>query len=200
MSCNVEKLIGFKTQATYARTSILEFNAILRNKEGRLARGDEVTKDLGIEDNFARSGLRSRASPSQADNHEGKTCPSAERKLRIETETIPSFICLDRRLALGLTDACGQNTHTDSFLAMQPYPTETQRALHDNEQYPSTEIRPSSSSQTICEIENPTLDIFQPFFDPAMLDLFPKGDIPDLSRFDVGLSSLDYLELDGWQR
>ncbi len=85
MSCNVEKLIGFKTQATYARASILGFNAVLRNKEGRLARGDEVTKDLGIEDDIAGSGSHSRASLAQADNHEGKTCPTAKvnQKLRL---------------------------------------------------------------------------------------------------------------------
>ena len=200
MTCDVQKLIGFKTHATYARTSILEFNAVLRNKQGELATGNEVTQDLGIEEDTVRSGSISRASPPRADNHEGKSCLSSEVKRRAETEITRSFIYLDRPLAPSSTEATDQNTSTDSFLSMQRYPTETQRALHDKQQYPTTQIQPSSSSRTASEIQNPTLDIFQPFFDPAMLDLFPNGDIPDLSRFEVNPLSLDYFELDGWQQ
>ena len=48
------------------------------------------------------------------------------------------------------------------------------------------------------ELEYQTLDVFQPFSDPAMLDLFPKGDIPDLSEFDTNLLDVDYFELEGW--
>jgi len=92
MTCDVQKLIGFKIHATFARTSILEFNSILRNKEGGLARPDEVTKDLGIEDDTVGSGSCSRASMSQADYHEGKTYLSAEVESRFETEAIPSLM------------------------------------------------------------------------------------------------------------
>lgn len=41
-----------------------------------------------------------------------------------------------------------------------------------------------------------TLDVYQPFFDPAMLDLFPNGDIPDLSDFDHSPLDLDYFEFE----
>jgi hypothetical protein len=46
--------------------------------------------------------------------------------------------------------------------------------------------------------EGPSLDVARPFFDPTMLDLFPNGEMPDLSHFETSLSSLDYYELDDW--
>jgi len=82
---------------------------------------------------------------------------------------------------------------------MQPHPVETRRAVQDQQQYRSIQRQPASTSHALCEVENSTLDLFQPFFDPAMLDLFPNGDIPDLSRFDMGPSSLDCFDVDGWQ-
>ena len=199
MACDAQKLIRFKTYATYARTSILEFNGILRNKQGELATGDEVTKDLGIDEDTTRSGLCSRASPPHAGNHEGKSSPSTEATCQVEADIVPSVICVERPLAQSGIETYGQTTYRDSVLGTRRYPTETQHALHDKPQYPITRFQPASSSRTQCENENSTLDIFQPFFDPAMLDLFPNGNIPDLSQFEVSPMGLDYFELDGWQ-
>ena len=91
MICDAQKLVGFKIHATYARTSILEFNAILRNKEGVLAKSDEVTKDLGIDHDTVGSGSCSVTSLSETDSHEGKTHPSREVESRYETENISSL-------------------------------------------------------------------------------------------------------------
>ena len=46
--------------------------------------------------------------------------------------------------------------------------------------------------------ERLTLDPYYPFFDQTMLDLFPYGEMPDLSQFDADLGDLDFFELEGW--
>lgn len=45
-------------------------------------------------------------------------------------------------------------------------------------------------------IPNQTIDIFHPLLDPQMLDLFPDGDVPDLSQFDTSPFNLDYFDLE----
>lgn len=75
--------------------------------------------------------------------------------------------------------------------------------LQYDQQYSSSELQQPSPSQvqssTTTDAVNPTLDIFQPFYDPAMLDLFPNGDIPDLSQFDVSPLNFECFEIDAWQ-
>lgn len=60
-----------------------------------------------------------------------------------------------------------------------------------DEQYQLCDVRPSSNFQEEPprEVEDQTFDIFQPFFDPAMLDLFPGGDFPDLATFEANLDA-----------
>ncbi len=47
-------------------------------------------------------------------------------------------------------------------------------------------------------IDNESLDIFQPLVDPDMLDLFPSGELPDMSVFESGAWNLDQFEMEGW--
>lgn len=47
--------------------------------------------------------------------------------------------------------------------------------------------------------ERLTLNPYYPFFDQTMLDLFPNGEMPDLSQLDADLGSLDFFELEGWK-
>ncbi|KAH7148209.1 hypothetical protein EDB81DRAFT_791762 [Dactylonectria macrodidyma] len=43
-----------------------------------------------------------------------------------------------------------------------------------------------------------TLDIFSPFFDPEMANLFSDHEMPNFDQFDTSLLNFDYLEMDGW--
>ncbi|KAH7148987.1 hypothetical protein B0J13DRAFT_295137 [Dactylonectria estremocensis] len=43
-----------------------------------------------------------------------------------------------------------------------------------------------------------TLDIFSPFFDLEMTNIFSDPDMLDVVQFDTSLLNLDYLEMDGW--
>lgn len=58
----------------------------------------------------------------------------------------------------------------------------------------STHIR----SDLFSTVDNHSLDLFQPLLDPDMLDLFPSGELPDMSAFESGVWDLDHFEIDDW--
>lgn len=65
--------------------------------------------------------------------------------------------------------------------------------------FPSTfthHHQPAPSQPMMVDSLNHTLDIFQPLLDPEMLDLFPNGELPDLSAFDTSSLNLDHFEFD----
>jgi hypothetical protein len=63
-----------------------------------------------------------------------------------------------------------------------------------------TDLQPpiSSGDLNFSAIESPTLDIFNPFFDPEMFRIFPYGDIPDLSQFETNPLIPDYFATEAW--
>lgn len=72
MNVEIEKLINFKIHATHARTSILQFNDLLRQDEGGFAKADGVTNDLGIDEDNLETGLSSGPLTPALDRHDGK--------------------------------------------------------------------------------------------------------------------------------
>jgi len=40
------------------------------------------------------------------------------------------------------------------------------------------------------------LDVFDPFFDPGMFNLFPDGEMVDFSHFDTSPFSLDFFDFE----
>jgi hypothetical protein len=46
--------------------------------------------------------------------------------------------------------------------------------------------------------EGQNLDLFHPLFDPEMLELFPDGELPDLSLLETTPMNLDYLDMTDW--
>lgn len=98
LNVDIHNLTGFKIHATYARSSILEFGAVVRNKEGGFAKPGEVADDLGIHDDEAGNESRSRASTWPLDDHDGKfetkaprSSGEVERRSRL---TIPLHFCV----------------------------------------------------------------------------------------------------------
>lgn len=196
MSVDIQKLAGNKFNAKYARTSILEFNAVLRRKDGGLSNSEQVPKNLGIEDEVSGGGSRARSLESPSDGYEGKAgwqIQPAKKRTEVNINKAETFA---EESALH----SNQQASANAFLRALPSNSEAQVSQLDGSQYlPDTPNVFSSQHQDPPELEYQTLDVFQPFSDPAMLDLFPKGDIPDLSEFDTNPLDLDYFELEGWE-
>jgi hypothetical protein len=55
---------------------------------------------------------------------------------------------------------------------------------------------PSSTDQSATETLNQTMDIFQPLLDPDVMDLFPNGELPELSAFDSCALNLDHFDFE----
>lgn len=56
----------------------------------------------------------------------------------------------------------------------------------------------SSSPSGPFAAESQNIDIFHPLFDPAMLELFPNGELPDLALLETSPLNLDYLDITEW--
>ncbi|KEF57342.1 uncharacterized protein A1O9_05259 [Exophiala aquamarina CBS 119918] len=163
------KLTGFKLNAPRAQASILEFNAILRLKDsdGVSKSGEEV--DLGIEQ--GNSGSESVSRLRSPGRHEG---PGQEK--------IPL-----QHAAHGLWS---HNASTMQF----PPSNEEQYQEHPQNIFSALT---SQLSDTFVAESNPfDIDIFQPILDPEMIELFPGGDLPDLSLFETSPLNLDYFNIE----
>lgn len=189
---DIKKLLDFKINAAFARTSILGFVEILRSKgDGYADRGDE-SKDLGIQDSSFQPPSESR--PTTSNNRE-------------ESMTA----------ALGPSSGGGLYTllHTDSTSSqnrlqnpvLPHFPASRQTAPlqfaedeHQEDQLQQADrLYPLAPNEfTEHGSEQQSLDVCRPFFDPTMLDLFPNGEMPDLSHFETSLLSLDYFDFDDW--
>lgn len=93
------------------------------------------------------------------------------------------------------TNDLGLEEGSDMALPLPPEQREPQQTSQEQLQQETPSILPQLNFLTG---EGPTLDIFNSFLDPEMLNLFPNGEIPDLAGFDTNLLSLDYLEMEGW--
>lgn len=57
---------------------------------------------------------------------------------------------------------------------------------------------PGTAQADMQMVETQVLDLFNPFFDPGLINSFPNGEMMDFSLFDTSPLSLDYFELDAW--
>jgi hypothetical protein len=53
-------------------------------------------------------------------------------------------------------------------------------------------------SQDPLAVDSRPLDIFYPFFDPQMIGLFPNGEMPEISPFEISPLELNYPEIESW--
>ncbi|KAK5707399.1 hypothetical protein LTR17_020742 [Elasticomyces elasticus] len=164
-NADITKLLNFKVKATHARTSILGFVDILRVQgEGYVKQGEETT-DLGIEDDDM---LRA---PHLSSNTSIATNP-------------------DRTKQTVRENALSQHSHLgDDILPHQvnintiPNPPTAER--RSCTQLSHTELNNTfgASDAAHLEMEQQSFDVVPPFFDPPLLDIFPDGEVPDLSQF-----------------
>jgi hypothetical protein len=158
---DISKLVSFEIRAAYARASIIGFVEVLRSKGDGYSIPGQETKDLGIEES-------SEQRPSI--HTEDARVPSSAKDF--PSRPLPAIhdIVHDLRLP----------QHTDS-----PFQDQTQdwRLQSDISALP-----PSVTDYLIPEGQ--MLDVCEPFLDPTMLDLFPNGEIPDLSHLEPGILPL----------
>jgi hypothetical protein len=189
---DIKKLIDFKINAAYARTSILGFVEILRSKgDGFADRGDE-SKDLGIQDNIFQPPLQSRQATSNNREESMNIVPGPSNGGGLYTLLHTDSTSAENRLQNSILSdpSASQQTAPLHFAQDQRQEDQLQHADRLYSLAPNEFTEHGSEQQS--------LDVCRPFFDPTMLDLFPNGEMPDLSHFETSLLSLDYFELDDW--
>lgn len=191
---DVKKLIDFKINATYARTSILGFVEILRSKgDGFADRGDE-SKDLGIQDDSFQSPSQSRQTTSNNREERMNTVPGSSNGGALYTLIHTDSTSAQNRLQTSILSDSSAYQQTAALHFAQDQRQEDQLQQADR----LYSLAPNEFTENGSEQQS--LDVCRPFFDPTMLDLFPNGEMPDLSHFETSLLSLDYFELDDWNK
>jgi hypothetical protein len=82
-----------------------------------------------------------------------------------------------------------------SYPTVPPLPNLNDKRPQEQQHEPDLASSRIPQNSEIRDIENQSLDVFYPFFDPEMLGLFPSGEMPDLSQFESPLT-FDYFELE----
>ena len=193
---DIKKLLDFKLNAVYARTSILGFVEILRSQGDGFANPGEESNDLGIQDDDIQS--LQRIGQTALNNREEATKALQEQNSGAELQVppLPASISTQTRL---------QNQSRTSSSLSQQIPEPTAHLQFTEEQYqqerqPQAELSSASAPYGVNQFgnEQQSFDVCHPFFDPAMLDLFPDGEMPDLSQFETVPMNFYDLEFEDW--
>lgn len=189
---DIKKLVGFKINAAYARISILGFTGILRSKgDGYLNPGEE-SNDLGIQDDSVQI-------PEQTQDHASNNHEESFNTTQVQGDSNRQSSNLPHAGIAALTRSRSPSSSLPaSPLALQP--AHTAQFTHQASQQEQQAFLDPSTSQEVNQfsIDPQPFDLCRPFFDPTMLDLFPSGEMPDLSQFDMSLRNLDYFQLNDW--
>ncbi len=189
---DIKKLIDFKINAAYARTSILGFIEILRSKGDGYPKPGEESKDLGIQDDGIQSLSQTRQ--TTLNNRKESTKAVQEQNNGGELYILP-------HPGPAPTQSRLQNpSRPSSSLSQQTAHLQFTQEQCQQELQPQAELLYALAPHEVNQLgtEQRSLDVCRPFFDPAMLDLFPDGEMPDLSQFETIPLSLDYFELEDW--
>ncbi|KAK4889551.1 hypothetical protein LTR27_011629 [Elasticomyces elasticus] len=175
-NADITKLLNFKVKATHARTSILGFVDILRVQgEGYVKQGEETT-DLGIQDDDVLREPHSSIEIGPSRTKQTQGVDALSQHSHVGDENLPHPI----------------NVHT--------IPKTPTAELNYCTQPPNTESNstfgPADAGRL--EMEQQRFDVVHPFFDPALLDIFPDGEVPDLSQFGSLPMSLTDIQLGDW--
>lgn len=189
---DIRRLVDFKVNASYARISILGFIDILRPKgDGFVNSGDE-SNDLGIQRATADDSWEMEQSALSSHAHDRRSGPTQVEQRDNGGPALPP------------TSEIGQGRTQDFNAVMFPTVNQGLGQYHAPEesryQHGQTEpLRPQGSLDYGQDVtERLTLDPYYPFFDQAMLDLFPNGEMPELSQLEADLVDLDYFEVQDW--
>lgn len=187
---------------------------ILRSKgDGYADRGDE-NQDLGIQENDMRSLSQSRRTGSISNNREDSpiSVPGSSDgggglyNLLYTESTSAQQGPHNATLRPSSPSALQQPATTiGTATSAHPYFSQYQRQESPIQQQGQLDLLYSFSSapnngvtqnqQSLVPDEQESLEVCRPFFDPTMLDLFPNGEMPDLSHFETSLLNVDYFEL-----
>jgi hypothetical protein len=192
------KLTSCKINATYARTSILEYTGILMSRGDGYVRPGEENNDLGIEDDSSEIQMQSR------DQQESKSAQNIFKDEILGNNA--NYTLPDSALLQSCRNDAMETTYPCYSLTLPSSPSEdAQQQQERDEQY---QLRQEQQMETMSpSVPQPTvipamdaqpLDVFYPFFDPQMIGLFPNGEMPDLSPFETNTSGLNYFEIEGW--
>jgi hypothetical protein len=195
-NADITKLLDFKVNAVHARTSILGFVDILRAKgEGYVRQGEEST-DLGIEDNETQN-LPQGAQVAFNNNDAATNAIPQQSKQPQASMSSLSVPTPSKSVSQYSGKGSGSLSQQTSEHAINEYATHELRPYMErlgNE--PANAALPVSTGHF--DHEQQHFDVVHPFFDPAMLDLLPGGELPDLSQFGPLPMSLYDLELGDW--
>ena len=191
----IRNLVEFKVNASHAHASILGHIDILRPKgSGFVDSGDEI-QDLGIQPPTQEGQSQTRRSASDDTRERLQTDPSRQQP----RGTSPVAACP----IVGQIDGHVQEPNRDINHTSQQINTNERQHQRQEElwhQHSQADLGFAHSTQAPNQdvTERLTLNPYYPFFDQTMLDLFPNGEMPDLSQLDADLGSLDFFELEGW--
>ena len=191
----IRKLVDVNVNASHAHASILGFIDILRSKEsGFVDSGDEI-QDLGIQPLTQECQLQMARSDSLDGTESQQTGPS-RRQAR---ENSPVAAYLDAIHPPSYMQEPNRDiNHTSHPINPDERPNQRQKEPWHQQSQTDPEYERSIQALNPEVTERLTLNPYYPFFDQPMLDLFPNGEMPDLSQLDAELGSLDFFELDGW--
>ncbi|KIW93881.1 uncharacterized protein Z519_05196 [Cladophialophora bantiana CBS 173.52] len=194
---DIRKLVDFKVNASHARASILGFIDILRPKgDGVVDSGDE-TKDLGIEQATVGHDLATRSSIHDDPMYDLQSALIRQQPGEDSPVALPSDF---PQTCEHLRGSDSNVNHVSSHPEINVNQTQHQQQGEAWPQHNQADIGfgPPFPPQGQGVTERLTLDPYYPFFDQTMLDLFPNGEMPDLSQLDTELSNLEYFDVEHW--
>ncbi|KAM3083424.1 hypothetical protein ACMFMG_004074 [Clarireedia jacksonii] len=150
---------------TYARTSILEFTGVLKSRNGGYAKAGEESIDLGIDEGCV-AGPQPHAVSGTSHDDCSQQSPSQD-------------------FAPASTRTTGSSLNTTAL----PPPNQTEE---DNQSFEELPRLPYDQHLNFLSTGDQALDIFYPFDDSEMLNIFPDGAMPDFSQFETTNFDLDW--------
>lgn len=179
-NADITKLLDFKVNAIHARTSILGFVDILRAQgEGYVKQGEEST-DLGIQD------IEAQEPPQGVHIASGGTDDATKSGIQQSKQHPPCVASHSGAMP-------SQGVLQDSGLANESFAQHiSEHATYDPAAHDLRQYLQNSQTESVSTFmppdtnysghEQQRFDVAHPFFDPAMLELFPDGELPDLSQ------------------
>lgn len=176
---DASKLTSFKPNGLNAHASILENQAWLRSKDDGLISLEDARVAIGQEEQIEDDATW--RDPIWSGNR-GELPPRLQRSYHGSSNT----------------DTVSVSTSVEASETHLPPPSEERQDAP--EQRSPSGIHPSVMSvpPQAEDFESRAVDLFQPLFDPDMLELFSNRAMLDLARIDTTSLNLDYLDIEGW--
>ena len=195
---DIKKLLDFKVNAVYARTSILGFVEILRSQGDGFAKPGEESNDLGIREDDDQT--QQQTSQTTSNNNRLSTSLLENNHNGANAHVLPPLApsSIQSRLQNSNHSSSSPPRHIPEYTVVHPpfVQGQPQQLQHAQAEFSDG---PAPHAYRLLDNEQPqSFDVCHPFFDPAMLDLFPDGELPDLAPFETIPMSLYDVGLEAW--